>query len=249
VLVTEKFSAQLPIVMTVIFLSASAATASPAVPTVTEADIARARQKQPAITEADIEAARRKHQIPDISDDAPPSTPALDALPQPASSAPIDLEALARGYGEEAAKAIHGLDNGPALFIFVSLAMPRPTLERLIEQAARARAALVIRGFVNGSLRETVSQVQRLIGTRKVSIQIDPRAFDRYAVTKVPSFVLARAGERAGAGTCADGACAPPNAYLLLAGDVSLDYALDAMRYMAPVFGMEVAPFIERLKP
>ncbi|MDR2260768.1 MAG: type-F conjugative transfer system pilin assembly protein TrbC, partial [Azoarcus sp.] len=110
-------------------------------------------------------------------------------------------------------------------------------------------AALVIRGFVNGSLRETVSQVQQILGAHKASIQIDPRAFDRYAVTKVPSFVLVRAGERAKAGSCADGACAPPNAYLLLAGDVSLDYALNAMRHMAPVFGMEVAPFIERLKP
>jgi hypothetical protein len=104
---------------------------------------------------------------------------------------PIDLEALARGYAgqSDAMAQAQGLAAGPGLFIFVSLTMPRATLQGLVDQAARAKATIVIRGFANGSLRDTVAQVQGLIGKRQVAIQIDPLAFDRFAISKVPSFV------------------------------------------------------------
>jgi type-F conjugative transfer system pilin assembly protein TrbC len=92
-----------------------------------------------------------------------------------------------------------------------------------------------------------VAQIQPLIGTRKVVIQIDPRAFDHYGVDKVPSFVLERAGtpDRA----CASGACGHPEAYVLVAGGVSLVYALESMQRLVPTFGLEAAHFIKRLNP
>jgi conjugal transfer pilus assembly protein TrbC len=228
------------------FLATGAAAAAPPEAIVTDADIERARQEQPTITEADIERARSKHQTPVETQAASISSPILDALPQPVTKTPIDLDALARGFPVDA-QGIQAFDNGPALFVFVSLAMPRPTLERLVEQAARARARLVIRGFTNGSLKETVAQIQPLIGTRKVAIQIDPRAFDRYGVDKVPSFVLERTGTPQRA--CTADACGVPEAYVLVAGDVSLVYALESMRRMVPAFGMEATHFIKRLKP
>ena len=69
---------------------------------ITDADIERARKGQPAVTDQDIEAARRKHnatvQVPapqtGTSSQAPRG-PSIDALPQPATRTPIDLEALA----------------------------------------------------------------------------------------------------------------------------------------------------------
>ena len=82
---------------------------------------------------------------------------------------------LPRVLGLLPPNAAEGLARGPGLFVFVSLSMPRPALQRLIDQAARARASVIVRGLVKGSLRETVAQLQPLIGTRQVAVQIDPR--------------------------------------------------------------------------
>ncbi len=229
-------------------------------PEITEADIERARQGQPTVTDQDIEAARRKHgapvpipvPVPATGSASPvPRGPAIEALPQPVTRTPIDLEALARGYASQsdAMAAAQGLASslasGPGLFVFVSLSMPRPALEKLIDQAARARASVILRGFAQGSLRETVAQVQGLIGTRQVAVQIDSQAFDRFSIARVPSFVLVRDGTRPV--SCTAGTCAPPEGFVRVAGDVSLDYALEHMQRAAPGFRTEAEPFLWRL--
>ena len=219
-------------------------------PVITDADIERVRREQPAITEGDIDAARRKYSMPGDAElrYAPVPTPNVEALPQPLSRTPIDLEALARGYASQAdaMTQAQGLATGPGLLVFVSLSMPRPTLQRLVGQAARAKASIVLRGFANGSLRDTVAQVQGLIGSRQVAVQIDPQAFDRYAVIRVPTFVLVRDGTRPVA--CASGSCAPADSFLRTSGDVSLDYALEHMRRSAPGFGPPADIFLKRIK-
>ena len=220
-------------------------------PVITDADIERVRREQPAITDQDIDAARRKYGMPGDAElrSAPvPTRPNVEALPQPLSRPPIDLEALARGYASqsEAMTQAQGLATGPGLLVFVSLSMPRPTLQRLVDQAARAKASIVLRGFANGSLRDTVAQVQGLIGSRQVAVQIDPLAFDRYAVIRVPTFVLVRDGTRPVA--CASGSCAPADSFLRTSGDVSLDYALEHMRRSAPGFGPPADTFLKRIK-
>jgi conjugal transfer pilus assembly protein TrbC len=220
-------------------------------PVITDADIERVRREQPAITDQDIDAARRKYGMPSDAElrSAPvPTRPNVEALPQPLSHTPIDLEALARGYASqaEAMTRAQGLVAGPGLLVFVSLSMPRPTLQRLVDQAARAKASIVLQGFANGSLRDTVAQVQGLIGSRQVAVQIDPQAFDRFAVTRVPTFVLVRDGTRPVA--CASGSCAPADSFLRASGDVSLDYALEHMRRSAPGFGPPADIFLKRIK-
>ena len=219
-------------------------------PVITDADIERVRREQPAITDGDIDAARRKYSMPGDAElrYAPVPIPNVEALPQPLSRTPIDLEALARGYASQAdaMTQAQGLATGPGLLVFVSLSMPRPTLQRLVGQAARAKASIVLRGFANGSLRDTVAQVQGLIGARQVAVQIDPLAFDRFAVTRVPTFVLVRDGTRPVA--CASGSCAPADSFLRTSGDVSLDYALEHMRRSAPGFGPPADIFLKRIK-
>ncbi|WP_235578136.1 type-F conjugative transfer system pilin assembly protein TrbC [Pseudorhodoferax sp. Leaf267] len=179
---------------------------------------------------------------------APPSAPNLVALPQPLARPSVDLEALARGYASraEAQAADPGLHAGPELIVFVSLSMPRPSLERVLDQAAQAGARVVLRGFVQGSLRQTVTQLQALIGPRRIAVQIDPPAFDRFGITQVPSVVLVRDGTRPP--PCAAGHCAPPGEHLRVAGDVSLDYALAHMQRTAPGFQAETARFLARLQ-
>lgn len=220
-------------------------------PAITDADIERVRREMPTVTDQDIDAARRKYGMPSDAElrSAPvPTRPNVEALPQTLSRTPIDLEALAQGYASqtEVMTQAQGLATGPGLLVFVSLSMPRPTLQGLVDQAARAKASIVLRGFANGSLRDTVAQVQGLIGSSQVAVQIDPQAFDRYAVTRVPTFVLVRDGTRPVA--CASGSCAPADSFLRTSGDVSLDYALEHMRRSAPGFGPPADTFLKRIR-
>ncbi len=220
-------------------------------PTVSEADIERARRAQPTITEQDIERARKSNPMPSelqLGQVPRSAGPRIDALPQPRTNVPIDLEALAKGYASQVGNmdAAQGLVSGPALMIFVSLSMPQATLQRLVDQAARAKASILLRGLVNGSMRDTVARVQGLIDHRQVAVQIDPQAFDRFAITRVPSFVLIRDGARPR--SCASGTCAPPEGFVRTAGDVSLDYALEHIQRAAPKFAKDAGGFLKRIK-
>ena len=218
-------------------------------PSVTDADIERAHRGQPVITDRDIERARQQH--PTLSDAGlarvpTPSTPKVDALPQPATKTPVDLAALAKGFDAPADALALGADRGAGLLIFVSFSMPEATLVRLVDQAARARASLVLRGLVNGSLRDTVERMQLLIGSRQVSVQIDPQAFDRFAIVRTPSFVLMREGAQPQ--SCGAGMCFAADQFVLAAGDVSLDYALEHFQRSVPRVAKDAAPFLKRLK-
>lgn len=218
---------------------------------VTEADIARAARTQPTITDKDIEAAARKNRMPTEAELARvpvPSTPRIDALPQPQSQRKIDLGAIASGYDAmgQPDPAKGTLPVGPTLLVFVSFSIPEKTLDRLVDQSARAGATLVLRGFVEDSLQKTVTRVQRVIGTRKVGFQIDPQAFDRFSVTATPSFVLIKDG--AVPAPCAAGTCFDSSSYALTAGDVTVDYALRFIQRSAPRFSREADTYLSKLK-
>ncbi len=184
----------------------------------------------PTVTDSDIERARQQHRMPTEAELARvpvPAAPRIESLPQPATRMPIDLEAISRGFdlqtGAQAAVMRPG-KVGPKVLIFVSFAMPVSTLERLVDQAARAGAMLVLRGLVNGSIRDTVTRMQALIGSRRVAVQIDPEAFDRYAITRTPTFVLVMDAD--GAEACASRVCTSSYQSAKVAGDVTLDYAM-----------------------
>lgn len=220
-------------------------------PVVTDADIARAAKSQPAITNRDIDNATKKHRMPSDADLARvpvPSAPRIDALPRPSTQRPIDLGAVARGYEVmgQTGTGTSPLGAGPSLLVFVSFSMPEPTLGRLVDQAARAGAILVLRGLVDGSLQQTVLRAQRLIGQRQVGFQIDPQAFDRFSVSTTPTFVLIKDGVTPA--PCDAGTCYPSTGFVSAAGDVSIDYALEFIKRSAPRFGREAGAFLSKMK-
>lgn len=226
-------------------------------PTISDADIERAKRLQPAIGESEIEEARKRHRMPsdtELSRIPAPSTPRVDSLPIPNGIAPIpnqqpalDLEAIAKGYAASRGPtgAMPSL-AGPRLLIFVSFSVPQPTLERLVDQAARAGAVLLIRGLINGSLKETVAQIHHLIGQRRVAFQIDPQAFDRFAIDSTPAFVLVRDGTATL--PCNSGLCPGRGSFVSTSGDVSLDYALEYIARSAPPYAEAVRMFLVKLK-
>ena len=206
-------------------------------------------QVPPPVTAADIERTRQIHRMPTDAELARvplPAAPRIDALPQPVTKAPIDLEALAKGFDANADQPALAATTGPTLLVFVSFAMPEATISRLLDQAARAGGTLVLRGLVNGSMRDTVERMQRLIGERRVAVQIDPQAFDRFSIVRTPSFVLVRSG--AAAQPCSSGACLAGDQFVMAAGDVSLDYALSFFERSTPAMARDASTLLQRLK-
>ncbi len=219
---------------------------------VTDADIERARRSQPTVRDEDIEAARKRYGAPAMPASRSPAHPGpviprVDRLPTPATTQPVDLDALARGYATATAEQMRSATRpGPTLYVFVSLSMRDATLQRLFDQARRAQAVVVLRGFVQGSLKQTVARIQALAQGQPVPIQIDPRPFDRFGVTRVPSFALL--SESAGATGCTAKRCDAPDGHWRISGDVSLDYALDQMGHASGDAARAAAPFLRRLE-
>ena len=174
------------------------------------------------------------------------ASPNIDALPSPVQGGPVDLESLAKGYETLLARDPAAVPAGPRLLVFVSFAMPEPALRRLVDQAVDAHATLYLRGLVGGSLKETVARVQPLLGDRRVALQIDPREFDRFAIAATPSFVLVWGGTEES--VCAGESCTGPETFAKVAGDVSLDYALEFMQRAAPDLAATAGVSLTRLK-
>lgn len=181
--------------------------------------------------------AAQRDQLPDLDADA------LSAIT--AQSQTIDLAGMAaaqerRARGPSPGTAAGGPRPVAGLLVFVSLGMPAPTLDVLIGQAERMGARMVMRGLLDRSMRKTVERVRSLIGTRRVAWTIDPEAFERFAVTAVPTVVLVDARQPVNLG-CDGGQCGPQGVpaadhYSKLVGDVSLDHAMAQIARDDPVW-------------
>ena len=198
-------------------------------------------------TQQEIDGARATHPMPNVEEIARQPAPPLPAIK--AQRPAIDVEGIARRYAENR-QAFEGESRAqPTLMIFVTLAMPEASLKLLATQAARAGATMVIRGLKDDSMRKTLAAVQRIIGKSPVAWQIDPPAFTRFSVHNAPAFVLVTTESRAPLTTasCTNG-CALDGSFVSVAGDVSLDYALEFIARTRPAFAGDAQRYLKRLR-
>jgi len=152
----------------------------------------------------------------------------------------IDIGAIAAqaeratGLGAYGRSPVSASRSVAGLLVFVSLSMPRATLQALVEQAERARAQLVLRGLKDRSIHKTAEAVRAVLGTHHVAWTIDPQAFERFSVSVVPTYVLVDPKQPATVG-CDGGQCGPMH-FSKLTGDVSIDYALRTIDREDPAF-------------
>lgn len=193
-----------------------------------------------------IERIRQARPFPDAQaiERAPIASPPNVAPP----AAGTDIEVLVRKHSGTGVPSREQPAQS-ALRVFVTLDMPAASLKGLADQAARSGAVLVLRGLKDHSMRATIEAVQALIGERQVAWQIDPEGFKRFAVERAPTFVLLTggAGGAAGESTCTVD-CPLASSFVAIAGDVSLDYALQAMVRQVPGSRPHAQPFLTRLK-
>jgi conjugal transfer pilus assembly protein TrbC len=162
-----------------------------------------------------------------------PKPLAAPIAPGGANAAMPDLGALVDQYNGAQRQAEKTNNATPTLMVFVSLSMPKATLDRLIDQAVQFQVPLTIRGLKDASFKGTVDAIAAVLGKRNAQIQIDPRLFDRFAINKVPAVVVVDAAS----GTSA-------TAF----GDVSLDYALESIERSVPAVAATTALWLKRGK-
>jgi type-F conjugative transfer system pilin assembly protein TrbC len=78
--------------------------------------------------------------------------------------------------------------------VFITLSMNSETIKRIVNDVDKlgpSDSVIVIRGLQKGrTMRETVQYVSQLTKDHSVAVQIDPAAFERFKITKVPAFVV-----------------------------------------------------------
>lgn len=209
-------------------------------PTTQEIERAKAERPLPA-----LDAAQPQRPLPRIGPGAG-TGPEAAQRPQ-APGAGIDIGAPARQGSQIGGNPNAGAlpPQEPALRIFVTLDMPQGSLRRLVDQAERAGAVLVLRGLKNQSMRQTVAAVSDLLGQRRAGWVIDPEAFERHGIEAAPTFVLT-VGEDAP--PCSATTCTVPRPFVSVSGDVSLDYALEHMARRQPGAAAVAGPYLSRLR-
>tara|TARA_R110000744_G_scaffold91550_3_gene177571 strand:- start:3817 stop:4704 length:888 start_codon:yes stop_codon:yes gene_type:complete len=115
--------------------------------------------------------------------------------------------------------------EGPVLYVLVSLGMPDEALRRYASEARQMNAAMVIRGFYGQSFADTQARIASLFTQDEAGgITIDPRPFQAFNVTRVPAIVYAQGPIE----PCGELGCipaAPPHD--IVRGNMTLRAALD----------------------
>lgn len=195
-------------------------------------------------TQAEIEAAiaTQRGIVPDPTSVLPARVP--NAVP--------DLAELARQYDairrgpSGAAERPDAPRQAAGLLVFVSLGMPRPALQRIVADAERVGAVLLLRGVRDGSLRKTAASIHELLGDRRVPWQIDPTLFAQFTVTTVPTMVLVDPA-RPVTVNCGQQACERPESSKV-AGDVSIGHALRLIANEDRSFAALASRFVAKLE-
>lgn len=156
------------------------------------------------------------------------ATPARINIPASGKSSPatIDPEAIARQYAQIKNQAPGKRDEDTnEVMVFVSLSMPKGSLERAARDTRKAGAAILMRGVSKGvGPGRWVQSMAALEPLTKNGgeVSLAPDLFERYGIKRVPAVVVA-ADPASG---CVEDAC---REYAVIYGDVSLAYALDRL--------------------
>jgi conjugal transfer pilus assembly protein TrbC len=151
----------------------------------------------------------------------------------------VDIQTIAKRYEQRAKPG-----KTDELMIFVSFIMPTESLKHIVSQARKIGASVVLNGFKDNSLKATTEAIKQL-GTASGNVLINPNAFIQYEVKAIPTFVLAKPDSL---NQLDQDGCAASGTYVSIAGDVSLDYALDAITKRSTQFAALASRYNRQLK-
>lgn len=78
----------------------------------------------------------------------------------------------------------------PTLMVFISASLSPELLHELAIQTKKAGGVMVLNGFIDGKLSNTILYMKKLIEDTEVMINIDPTMFELYQVKSVPEIIV-----------------------------------------------------------
>ena len=147
---------------------------------------------------------------------------AESADPLPAGEIPGKADASIAPGGVSTGRA-----NTAEVIVFTSLALPAASWRQWSREAARAGAAMVLRGVGEAGLRATVQRIAERLPENGAGAAVDPRLFRLFRIEVVPAVAVVPGGVPA----CASRGCAddPTPPHDLIAGNIGLEAALEAI--------------------
>lgn len=102
-------------------------------------------------------------------------------------------------FGEEfQIRKIEALQSSahPSLYVFISFSIKDTLIEEYIADAVAAGGVVVLGGLHNDSFKATVDKISEFVvdagGASKGGVVIDPKAFETFGVSVVPTILLAK---------------------------------------------------------
>jgi len=139
----------------------------------------------------------------------------------------IWLVALLWGWPVQAGDGSSGITPN-RLYYFWSFSVPEESLKEVFADGEKIGLVAVLRGLPEGSPKESLVRLKRLLGERKVEVMIDPLLFRLYDIQSVPSLVYAENVNS----SCEH--CEPAPRHWTVSGNVSLPAALEHLTRSAP---------------
>lgn len=131
---------------------------------------------------------------------------------------------------EKTEKGFFFNDETIDFYMFVSFSLSEDILRQMLDYAKLYNGIIVFRGIENNSFRETSEHIQHLAKEgEEAAIIIDPTLFKRYAVERVPSYVLVKQ-EKCPAGM----SCNPIHDKII--GNITPKYALEKFSEKGDLF-------------
>ncbi len=123
----------------------------------------------------------------------------------------------------------HPAGAADRLYYFWSFSMPEDSIKAAFTDGEKIGLVAVLRGLPEGSARESLLRLKRLLGERKVEVVIDPLLFRLYGIADaVPAIVYAEGVNP----TCEH--CEPAPRYWKAVGDISVETALENLHQQTP---------------
>ncbi|MDC0857582.1 type-F conjugative transfer system pilin assembly protein TrbC [Rickettsiales bacterium] len=128
------------------------------------------------------------------------------------------------------------------LMVFVSSSMPQESLIQYADQVSKSGGVMVVRGFINGSMTNTVKFIKSLSeeGTRAI---IDPNVFRLFDIRQVPEVIVI-----SNQNNCINGKCEQTPLHDRIRGNVSLEYALEKISKEGDFAKVEAKKFLTNLR-
>jgi type-F conjugative transfer system pilin assembly protein TrbC len=114
------------------------------------------------------------------------------------------------------------------LYYFWSFSVPKASVQEVLSQGAKIGLVAVLRGLPEQPMKESLMQLQEIVGDRKINLQIDPILFSLYKISMAPAYVFAE-GVRT---DCEH--CQLPTRFWAVLGDVPLETALERIARSTP---------------